>query len=64
MQYSIENQLLNYVAELITYLSTEVEESEGKYKRMWINLEDFKNCDNMELSDRAGVMTTLLQYSV
>ena len=64
LQYSIENQLLNYVAELITYLSTEVEESEGKYKRMWINLEDFKNCDNMELSDRAGVMTTLLQYSV
>jgi hypothetical protein len=64
LQYSIEEQLLNYVAELITYLSTEIEESEGKYKRMWTNLEDFKNCDNMELSDRAGVMTTLLQYSV
>jgi len=62
LQYSIESQLLNYVAELITYLSTEIEESEGKYKRLWKNLEDFKNCEDKELTDKSGIMSTLLQY--
>jgi hypothetical protein len=64
LQYSIESQLLNYVAELITYLSTEIEESEGKYKRLWKTLEDFKSCEDKELTDKSGIMSTLLQYAL
>lgn len=64
LEYSIENQLLNYVAELITYLSIEVEDTEGKYKRLWKSIEDFKNCEDNELIDRAGAISTLLQYTI
>jgi len=64
LQYSIESQLLNYVAELITYLATEIADSEGKYKRIWSNYEDFKKCEDLALVEKAGVMSTLLQYSI
>lgn len=64
LEYSIENQLLNYVAELTTYLSTEIEYEEGNYKRLWKTYEDFMTCGNKELIDRAGVLSTLLQYSL
>lgn len=64
LEYSIENQLLNFVAEVITYLSTEIENSEGKFVRMWKTLEDFRNCEDTELTDRAGVLSTLVQHLI
>ena len=64
LEYSIECQLLNYVAELITYLSIETEDIEGKFKRLWNNIEEFKRCDNEELIDRAALLSTLLQYAI
>ena len=63
LEYSIENQLINFVTEVITYLSTEIE-VEGEYIRLWKNIEDFRNCQDNELTDKAAVMSTLLQYSI
>ena len=68
LEYSIESQIINYVAELMTYLSTEMctgtSPDEEKYVRVWVTFEDFKKCTDDELLNKAGVISTLLQYSI
>ena len=58
--YSFENQLMNYVALCISYLSLDILEND-KYVRAFTTLEDFKNADE----DLVGITTKyslLLQY--
>ena len=62
LKYSLENQLLNYEAEFITYLSLETLVEE-KWERLFKSHEDFINCEDNELIDKAGMLSMILQYS-
>jgi hypothetical protein len=61
LEFSLENQLLNYVAMIITMLSLDILE-EGEWKRIFINLEDFENYEDEELINKAGSYSMMLQY--
>jgi len=61
LEFSMENSLLNYVAQIITYLSLE-EEVEGKWQRMFKSLEAFQIYEDSELINKAGSYSMLLQY--
>jgi len=61
LQFSLENQLLNYVAQIITYLSLEVME-EGIWKKAFNNFEIFQNCQDEQLIEKAATYSLVLQY--
>lgn len=61
LEFSMENQLLNYVAQIITYLSTDILE-DGVWRRMWLTLEDFQNSKEEEVINKAAQYSMLLQY--
>jgi hypothetical protein len=61
LEFSLENQLLNYVAQVITYLSFDKFEND-KWQRMFKNLSDFQNYEDTKLVDKAGQYSMLLQY--
>lgn len=62
LQYSLENQLLNFVAMTITYLSLDILTENGIYIRMFKTLEDFKNYEDETLINKAGEYSMFLQY--
>jgi len=62
LEFSLENQLLNYVAEIITYLSLDIKTDTGRWVRLFKTIEDFRVYDDNELINTAGVYTMLLQY--
>jgi len=59
--YSFENQLLNYVAKIISYLSLDILENE-KYTRAFKNIEEFENCEDEILIGKATKYALTLQY--
>jgi len=61
LEFSLENSLLNYVAQVITYLSLE-EKIGNKWQRMFNKLEDFQKYEDNKLIDKAGSYSMLLQY--
>jgi hypothetical protein len=61
LEFSLENQFLNYVAEVITCLSLDILE-EGTWKRMFTNLEEFRNYSDEKLINEAGKYSLYLQY--
>jgi hypothetical protein len=61
LEFSLENALLNYVAQVITYLSLE-EKKDDKWQRMFNNLESFQNYEDAQLINKAGSYSMLLQY--
>jgi hypothetical protein len=61
LQFSLENSLLNYVAQVITYLSLDIKK-EDKWQRMFLTLEAFQTYEDNELIDKAGSYSILLQY--
>jgi hypothetical protein len=61
LEFSLENALLNYVAQVITYLSLE-EKKDEKWQRMFKTLEDFQKYPDEELINKAGTYSILLQY--
>jgi hypothetical protein len=61
LEFSLENSLLNYVAQIITYLSLE-EEKEGKWQRMFTTLEAFQTYEDEKLINIAGSYSMVLQY--
>jgi hypothetical protein len=61
LTFCLENQLLNYVAEVITYLSLDKFE-DGVWERMFKTLDDFQNYTDEGLINKAGQYSMLLQY--
>jgi hypothetical protein len=61
LQMSLENQLLNYVAEVVTYLTLDIYENE-KWNRAFLTYNSFIECDDEELINKAGTRSMLLQY--
>jgi len=62
LEFSMENALLNFVAQTITYLSLDVLE-DGNWKRMFNNLEDFQKYPEEGIINKAGSYSMLLQYT-
>jgi hypothetical protein len=60
LEFSFENAILNYVAQIITYLSLEIVR-DGIWKRMFNSFEDFQKYEDCELINRAGEYSMLLQ---
>jgi hypothetical protein len=61
LEFSLENQLLNFVAQVITYLSLD-ENKDGKWQRMFTTLEDFQHYPDNKLIDKTASYSMLLQY--
>jgi len=61
LEFCLENQLLNYVAQIITYLSLD-ELKDDKWQRMFLSLEDFQNYKDESIINKAGEYSMLLQY--
>jgi len=61
LEFSLENSLLNYVAQVITYLSLE-EQKEDKWQRMFDSLDSFQTYEDEGLINIAGSYSMLLQY--
>jgi hypothetical protein len=61
LEFSLENALLNYVYQIITYLSLE-ELKEDKWQRMFLTLNDFQKYPDESLINKAGSYSLLLQY--
>jgi hypothetical protein len=61
LEFSMENSLLNYIAQVITYLSLE-EEKDDKWQRMFQTLEEFQTYEDEELINKAGTYSMVLQY--
>jgi hypothetical protein len=57
---TLENQLLGYVAEYITYLTIDILEGE-KWERVFKTYEEFINCKDEQLLNKAGYRSMLLQ---
>jgi len=61
LEFCLENTLLNYVAQVITYLSLE-EQKDDKWQRMFNSLEAFQTYEDEQLIDKAATRSMLLQY--
>jgi hypothetical protein len=61
LEFSLENALLNYVAQIITYLSLEVKKDE-KWQRMFQTLDDFQKYPDEKLINKAGSYSMFIQY--
>jgi hypothetical protein len=60
LEFSLENALLNYVYQIICYLSLD-EKKDGKWSRMFETLENFQKYPDSELINKAGSYSVLLQ---
>jgi hypothetical protein len=61
LEFSLENQLLNYVSQIITYLSADILE-DGKWRRMFNNLEEFQTFSDEQLINKMAQFSMILQY--
>ena len=60
LEFSMENALLNYVYQIICYLSLD-EKKDGKWQRMFDSLEAFQTYEDGQLINKAGSYSVLLQ---
>jgi len=60
MEYSIENQLIIFVSEVIAYLSLEVKNG-SEWAKAFNSFEDFKKCIDEELIKKIAIRSLLLQ---
>jgi len=61
LEDSLENQLLNYVSQYLTYLSLECKNNDV-WVRAFDTLENFANCNDEQLVNKAVKYTLYLQY--
>ena len=61
LTFCLENQLLDYIAQIITYLSLDTL-VDGEWKRMFATLDDFQIYTDEGLINKAGQYSMLLQY--
>lgn len=64
LEFTLENQLLGYVAEIITYLVTEIKNEEEIWERLWSSIEEFNKCSDNELINKAATSSMILQYTL
>lgn len=60
LEFSLENALLNYVYQIICYLSLD-EKKDGKWQRMFETLEAFQTYEDGQLINKSGSYSILLQ---
>ena len=63
LTYSLENQLANYVAKILTYLSL-YKKVRDDWGRVFKNLEEFEKCNDEILLQKAACRAMLLQYII
>lgn len=61
LQYSLENQLLSAVSEYVTYLTLDIY-NKDKWSRLFKTFEEFQNCEDNELINKAGMISMVMQY--
>ena len=61
LEFSLENALLSFVAQAITYLSLE-EKTDNGYQRMFKTLDDFQKYEDNKLIEKAASYSMILQY--
>lgn len=61
LEYSLENQLLNYVAKVITYLSSDIL-VDGVWKRLFNSFTEFENYSDDKLIEDLAIHSMRLQY--
>jgi len=61
LEFSLENQLLNHVAQIITYLSLDILEGDT-WQRMFSSLEEFQKYKDENLINKAASYSMALQY--
>jgi len=61
LEYSLENSLLNYVSQIITYLSFDIQLNDS-WQRMFTSLEAFQKYEDEQLIIKAAKYSMLLQY--
>jgi hypothetical protein len=61
LEFSLENQLLNHVAQIITYLSLDILEGTA-WQRMFSSLEEFQKYKDENLINKAASYSMALQY--
>lgn len=61
LEFSLENQLLSHVAQLITYLSLYICENDS-WRKMFDSLEEFQNYKDEKLINKAASYSMSLQY--
>jgi hypothetical protein len=61
--FSLENQLLNYVSEVITYLTVDIL-SEDKWVRLFKNYDEFMDYKDEELINKAAIKSMIIQYTL
>jgi hypothetical protein len=60
LDYSLENQLENYVYQIITYLASEVKDG-NEWKKVFSSMEEFKKFSDEALISQLGQYSVLLQ---
>lgn len=61
LEFSLENQLLNYVSKIITYLSSDIS-VDGVWKRLFDSFEEFENYSDDKLIEKLAQHSMILQY--
>ena len=61
LAFSLENQLMNYVSEYITYLSLDIKKDD-EWERMFKSYEEFKHYQDEKLIEKAAYYSILLEY--
>ena len=61
LEFSLENQLLNYVSKVITMLSTDILIDE-EWKKLWNSVEEFEKEQDNNLVEVAAKYAMILQY--
>lgn len=63
LQFSLEQQLQNYVAKVMTFLSLDVKTEEEKWQRAYQNLDDYLSADE-RLINLSATYSMTLQYRI
>ena len=61
LEFSLENQLLNYVSKIITYLSSDIL-VDGVWKRLFNSFDEFENYSDDKLIEKLAQHSMILQY--
>jgi hypothetical protein len=62
LEYSLENQLNNFLSKVISYLALYVKNGE-KLEKAFTNYEDFCKCTDQELLNKSAAYSLILQYA-
>lgn len=61
-EFALENVLLSFIAQAVSYLSLEIYENDT-WRRLFKSFEEYSQCEDEELINKAGVASMVLQYA-